>query len=131
VPTPRTRCAAVVAVVPLLLAGCGSLSADEVDDVATAFAGSEDGATRCDLLAAETLASLVEETSTTCDEAIAEVPLGSGEVESIEVWGEEAQARLSDDVLFLTHTTSGWRIAAAACTFRGEGRPYDCQLEAS
>jgi len=124
------RCAAV-AVVPLLLAGCGSLSSDEVRDVATLFAGSEDGATRCDLLAAETLASLVEESSTACDEAIAEVPLGSGAVESIEVWGEQAQARLGDDVLFLTRTASGWRIAAAACTSRGEGLPYDCGLEAS
>jgi hypothetical protein len=73
----------------------------------------------------------VEEESSTCEEAIGQVPLGAGKVTAVEVWGEEAQVRLTDDTLFLTRTTDGWRISAAACTPQGESLPYDCRLEAS
>lgn len=114
----------------VLLAGCGGLADDEVAQVAEDFAGS-DGAGRCELLASGALAALVEEESTACEDAIEEVPLGSGKVLTVAVWGEEAQARLSDDTLFLTRTPDGWRITAAACTPRGEDLSYQCQVEAS
>ena len=123
------RLAALGATV-LLLTGCGGLADDEVEKVAADFSGG-DGAARCDLLAPGALAALVEEESSSCEEAIDEVPLGSGEVLEVAVWGEEAQARLSDDTLFLTRTSDGWRIAAAACTPRGAEMPYDCQMETS
>jgi hypothetical protein len=51
---------------------------------------------RCELLAPNTRAALVEEASG-CEEAIQQIPLGSGEVASVEVWGEEAQVRLADE----------------------------------
>ena len=126
---PIPRLAALGAAV-LLLTGCGGLDDDEVAKVAADFAGGE-GAARCDLLAPGALAALVEEESSSCEEAIQELPLGSGEVLEVAVWGEEAQARLSDDTLFLTRTSDGWRVAAAACTPRGEEMPYECRLEAS
>jgi hypothetical protein len=111
----------------LLLTGCGSLGADEVQSVASAFAA-DDVPARCDLLAPSTLASLTQD-APTCEAAIQDLPLGSGHVVSVEVWGEEAQAKLADDTLFLTRTADGWRVMAAACTPQGAERPYDCQLE--
>ncbi len=129
----RTRCATTVAaaaVAVLLLSGCGSLDADAVESVAASFAGAaDDAAARCDLLAPSTLATLVQEESSPCEDAIGDLPVGTGGVTSVEVWGEEAQAKLADDTLFLTRTSSGWRVMAAACRSRGAGQPYDCQLE--
>ena len=43
----------------------------------------------------------------------------------MEVWGEEAQARLTDDTVFLTRTADGWRVTAAACRSQGADLPYD------
>jgi hypothetical protein len=123
------RLAALGAAV-LLLTGCGGLDVEEVEKVAADFAGGE-GAAQCELLAPGALAALVEEESSSCEEAIGQVPLGSGAVMEVAVWGEEAQAKLSDDTLFLTRTSDGWRIAAAACTPQSADQPYDCQLEAS
>ena len=47
----------------------------------------------------------------------------------MEVWGEEAQARLTDDTFFLTRTADGWRVTAAACRSRGADLPYTCRVE--
>jgi hypothetical protein len=112
----------------LLLSGCGGLSDDEVGRVAEDFAGG-DAAARCDLLAPGAFAALVEAESSSCEEAIEQLPVGSGAVTEVQVWGEEAQARLSDDTLFLTRTSSGWRVMAAACRPQGQDEPYDCQVE--
>jgi hypothetical protein len=128
-PPPNVLAATVLA---LVLSGCGSLSADEVERVATDFAasGSDPGA-RCGLLAPGARAALVAEESTSCEEAVVQVPVSTGEVTSVQVWGQEAQVRLADDTLFLTRTSDGWRISAAACEGGGEDRPYDCRLAAS
>ena len=40
-------------------------------------------------------------------------------------------AALTDDTLFLTHTSDGWKVMAAACRLEAEDQPYDCQLEGS
>jgi|SRR5215218_315713 len=130
-PLRRTCCAAVGATAALLLSGCGNLSAGDVERAANGFATAPDPAARCDLLSPNTLAALVEEESSACEEAIGSLPIGSGDVLSVEVWGEEAQAKLADDTLFLTRTSAGWRVMAAACTSQGANEPYDCQLEAS
>ena len=119
-----------LAVATLLLAGCGGLSDDEVGRVAADFAAG-DPAERCALLAPGTVAALTGEESSSCEEALEQLPLGSGEVTEVQVWGEEAQAKLSDDTLFLTRTSSGWRVMAAACSAQGSELPYDCQVEGS
>jgi hypothetical protein len=114
----------------LWVSGCGSLSTEDVEGVAGAFAGAEnDPAARCDLLAANTLEALVEHEGARCEDAIATMSIGSGDITSVEVWGEEAQAQLTDDTLFLTRTPEGWRVTAAACRAQGADRPYDCRLE--
>ena len=116
--------------VGLLLTGCGWLAEGDVTRVAEQFADG-DAAARCDLLAPGALAALVEEESTSCEEAIEQVGIGSGDVTEVGVWGEEAQAKLADDTLFLTHTPAGWRVFAAACVPQGQGRPYDCEVESA
>jgi hypothetical protein len=124
------RCSAALAGAAILLvSGCGSLGADEVEKVAVAFddpAG--DAGSRCDLLAPGTLAALEKDQSASCTDAIQELPLKGGQVTAVQVWGGEAQVRLSGDTLFLTETPAGWRVVAAGCTANGDA-PYDCQVE--
>lgn len=112
-----------------LTAGCGGLADEDVTRAAEEFAAGDE-AVRCALLAPSTLGALVEEESSSCEEAISELPLGSGEVVSVAVWGEEAQVKLNDDTLFLTHASGGWRIVAGACRSQGSDLPYECRLEA-
>ena len=125
------RCLALGAVTAtLLLTGCGGLAEGDVMRVAEEFAAG-DAAARCDLLAPGTVAALVEDESTSCEEAIEQVDIGSGDVTDVGVWGEEARAKLSDDTLFLTHTPAGWRVFAAACAPQRQDRPYDCEVESA
>ena len=114
----------------LLLTGCGGLAEGDVARVAEELAGG-DATARCELLAPGTLAALVKEESMSCEEAIEQVGIGSGDVTEVGVWGEEAQAKLADDTFFLTHTPAGWRVFAAACVPQGQGRPYDCEVESA
>jgi hypothetical protein len=128
----RSGGVAVIVGAALLVSGCGNLSADEVESVAATFAGAEDDpAARCQLLAPDVVEALVEAGGSSCEDAIQDLPVGSGDVTSVEVWGEEAQARLTDDTVFLTRTAKGWRITAAACRSQGADLPYACQLEGS
>ena len=130
----RTRgcTAALAGAMALAVSGCGSLSADEVERAAAAFAATDDDpAARCHLLAANVVEALVEDEGASCEDAIEAVPAGSGDVTSVAVWGEEAQARLTDDTLFLTRTADGWRVTAAACRPQGRDLPYTCSLEGS
>jgi hypothetical protein len=126
-----SRRAALVAAAGALLAltGCASIQRPEVAGVATAFEDpSGDPEARCDLLLEGTRAALEEQESAPCTEALDGLPLQGGAVRSVEVWGGGAQVRLAGDTLFLTETSSGWRVTAAACTARADA-PYDCQVE--
>ena len=127
----RALAAATAAAAALLLSGCGNLSSDEVTTTARAFAAPDaDPASRCGLLADKTRSALVESAGSPCEQAIADVPFGTGAVVSVDVWGTEAQVKLADDTLFLTQTADGWRVSAAACQAQGADEPYDCQVEA-
>jgi hypothetical protein len=125
----RKRAVLITASGALLLTGCSSIDQPEVERVAMTFEDqSADPEARCDLLAPATLAKLEQEQSAPCTEAIGELPLEGGEVRAVEIWGSDAQVRLSGDTVFLTETDSGWRVAAAACTPH-EDAPYDCEVE--
>ncbi len=116
--------------VALLGPGCSSAERPEVERVASQFEdSSEDPQARCDLLTPQALEQLEEQVETSCAEGIGDVPLEGGAVEQVEVWGGDAQVRLSGDTVFLTRTQAGWRVAAAVCAPRPEG-PYDCEVEA-
>ena len=126
----RPACRAVLlASAILLFSGCGSTQEAEVAEVATTFAdGSVDPEERCDLLTPATLAAFEESASASCSEAIEQVPTDGGAVQSVEVWGGDAQVRLTGDTLFLTETGVGWRVSAAACRKHVEA-PYDCEVD--
>jgi hypothetical protein len=130
--TVRSRRAllAVVLGASVALTGCSSMQRSEVEQVATAFEDSAaDPQTRCGLLAPATLIAFEQDESATCAEAMAQVPLGGGgEIEAVEIWGGDAQVRMSGDTLFLTETRAGWRVTAAACVPR-EQAPYECEVE--
>ena len=112
-----------------LLTGCSSTQRPVVEDVATTFEDPEtDPQARCDLLAPTALAALEQEAP--CTEAVQELSLEGGDVTAVEIWGGDAQVRLDGDTVFLTETSAGWRVVAAACRPRGDA-PYDCELEAS
>jgi hypothetical protein len=126
----RRRCVLLAAgAVALLLSGCSSAERPEVERVATTFENSSaDAQERCDLLAPSTLEQLEEQLEKPCAEGIGDVPLEGGDVQGVEVWGGDAQVKLSGDTVFLTQTATGWRVAAAVCTAQTEG-PYDCEVE--
>ncbi len=112
-----------------VLTGCASGHEPEVERVAVAFqdpAGEPEA--RCDLLAPATRASFERGESAPCSEAIQDLPLQGGSVESIEVWGGDAQVKLTGDTVFLTETSAGWRITSAVCSPRAEA-PYDCEVD--
>ena len=112
-----------------MLAGCASAQAPDVEQVATTFADpAGDPQERCDLLAPAVLAAFEQSEQAPCAEAIQDLPLQAGRVESTAIWGGDAQVKMSSDTLFLTETKAGWRVTAAACTPQGEA-PYDCEVE--
>jgi hypothetical protein len=107
-----------------MLAACAAAERPDVERVAADFA-SGDPTVRCALLAPATMAAVEREGP--CSATVAAAPPG-GQVLGAEVWGDAAQVRLSGDTLFLTRTSTGWKVAAAGCTPNGD-LPYTCRLE--
>jgi len=129
---PRRASRALVAVGALtwVLSGCSSTQQPEVQRVATAFEDSGgDAGSRCDLLAPKALAALEKSESQPCAQAIGQLPLQGGTVRAVQVWGGDAQVKLSGDTVFLTETHAGWKVTAAACTPNADA-PYDCEVQA-
>jgi hypothetical protein len=123
------RVLAILGVGAALLAGCASSHEPEVERVATTFEDpSADPQERCDLLIPASRAALEQSESAPCAEAIEDLPLEGGTVESVEIWGGDAQVKLTGDTVFLSETSAGWRITSAACTPRAEA-PYDCEVD--
>jgi hypothetical protein len=128
--TRRSAGALLLTGAVLLVAGCSGGQDATVEQVAATFSDPGTGPeARCALLVPSAAAALAEEGSAACAAAMGGVPAGTGPVESVEVWGGEAQVRLSGDTLFLTETPAGWRITAADCRASGYG-PYRCGVEA-
>ncbi|MEU8380669.1 hypothetical protein, partial [Streptosporangium sp. NPDC048865] len=80
----------------------------------------------CALLAPEAALSL-RTGDQSCETAIGALDLPGGRVLGTEVWGDEAQVRLSGDTVFLHRFPEGWRVRGAGCTSRGD-LPYDCEV---
>lgn len=126
----RVLLLATITVLLPAASACAALHQTEVEQVAAVFGRAEtDPAERCTLLAPATIAAVEHDESMTCAAALSQLELPGGTVESSEVWGDNAQVRLTDDTLFLTSTGEGWRVVAAGCRSRGDG-PYLCRLEA-
>lgn len=126
----RVRCGAALGLAGLLVTGCASTQQPEVQRVATAFEDSGgDADARCDLLTPKALAALEKSESQSCAQAIGQLPLQGGEVRAVQVWGGDAQVKLSGDTVFLTQTHAGWKVTAAACTPNADA-PYNCEVQA-
>ncbi len=128
------RAPMVLVAAAFLLAGCSSAHEPEVERVAGEFEDlTGDPGQRCDLLAPATRAALERRESAPCTDVIEDLPLSGGSVESIETWGGNAQVVLSGDTVFLSETSAGWRITAAACRQRADApyddAPYDCEVD--
>ena len=122
----------VVAVLALVLAGCGGASEESARDAADRFVsavGSQDAEGACDLLAPNTAELLESLRPEGCQQALPALNLPHDPVTEIKVWGDAAQARTAGDVLFLRELQDGWRVAAAGCKAKGDGQPYECELE--
>lgn len=117
---------AATALVAVAAGGCASAQRPEVERVAGEFAAAGP-AERCTLLAPAVVAVLDAQDG--CETGLAQVPAGSSDVVGTEVWGDDAQVRLTGDTLFLTRTSAGWRVVAAGCRPAEEG-PYACAVEA-
>jgi hypothetical protein len=125
----RAWSAAAAAVAAVVLAACASQERGQVEERAQAFAAAAaagDTATGCSLLAPATSRALEHDAQLPCGVALGGERLGGGRVQSVEVWGDAALVRLSDDTLFLTRMSGGWKVAAAGCTPNGDA-PYDCR----
>jgi hypothetical protein len=116
----RFRWPLAVALPVALASGCGSATDDLVRQAAsdfTAAVASGDSGRACELL--------TEHAREGVD--CSSLDLRGGAVQAVEVWGDGALVRTTDDVLFLRELSSGWRVSGAGCEARGE-RPYSCEV---
>ncbi|GAB1645581.1 hypothetical protein [Krasilnikovia sp. MM14-A1259] len=123
--------------VALMAGGCDSVDrrAQAATDVAVQMlraVADRDGAAACALLAPETAAGLAESPGPSCAEAVLGEDLPApGAGRGVDVYGQWAQVRLDGGTVFLAVFRGGWRVVAAGCSPRGDGRPYDCVLGGS
>jgi hypothetical protein len=116
----------------VLLAGCTPAAEPEARTAAEAFqaaVSSRDLSSACGLLSDSARDSLESAAGTPCAHALGRLDLAGGEVGQVNVWGDNAQAKVGPNALFLAEFTSGWKVTAAGCTFRSEDLPYDCNVE--
>lgn len=114
----------------LLVVGCASASKPDVQETAERFQTAvrqHQDATACSLLSDEARSSLESASARSCTQALGALRLSTENPTAIEVWGDNAQARLPDGALFLAEFSSGWRIIGAGCTPRPD-RPYSCAV---
>ena len=133
------RCAVAVATAVLVagLAGCsqggrgtptGPMHAVETFEAALKRG---DAATACNLLAPPTRKELEQSESEKCAEALPDqdIPTTTSEA-NVDVFGDEAIARVPGDVLFLTNVGGTWMVSAAGCKPQAD-QPYDCEVKGS
>lgn len=119
------------AAVVLVVSGCTSTPGqDAVTSAARSFASAlerGDGAAACRLLTIDADQSASGATDVPCETAISSVVEHGDSVHGVQVWGDAAQVRVGDDVLFLRRVSGAWRVSAAGCEPLPEGR-YDCMV---
>ncbi|MEQ7126535.1 hypothetical protein ABN034_18645 [Actinopolymorpha sp. B11F2] len=145
--TPVLRLAKALLVVAVLLVGavgCGAVHGREDAAIAATrefrlALARHDGAAACAVVAPETRRELEQLAHEACVRAVVaeEIPDGRGVVRRVDVYGDQAVVELAasggkpgaqGDTIFLAEFPSGWKVAAAGCTQRGE-RPYDCIIK--
>jgi len=88
-----------------------------------------DAATACGLLAPPTRKELEQSQSAHCAKALPDqnIPAATTGAD-VEVYGDEAIARVPGDVLFLTNVGGTWMVSAAGCKPQPD-EPYDCEVK--
>ncbi|GAA2143664.1 hypothetical protein GALLR39Z86_00670 [Glycomyces algeriensis] len=117
-----------------LLSGAAACSADQRESAASAAASafsdaiaSGDAAAACAALAPETVEAVAASEGESCEASLGAQELPSGAVGEVQVWGDRAQVRTDEDVLFLVELEDGWKVVAAGCEPQGD-RPYLCEV---
>jgi len=117
----------------LVLAGCSSTSQADVQSVVSRFYdayGGGDGSAACALLAPATREAVVSAAGKPCSAGLLdEEPPGTAQPATVSVYGDQAQARMNGDTVFVARFPDGWRVVAVGCT-RIAGKPYQCEVEA-
>jgi hypothetical protein len=90
-----------------------------------------DAGTACGLLAPPTRKELEQSQSEKCAKALPDqnIPAETSEAD-VEVFGDEAIARVAGDVVFLTNVGGTWMVYAAGCKPQ-PNQPYDCEVKGS
>jgi hypothetical protein len=126
------RPAATLAVLALLLGGCGVADdRDQAGDVTARFFAdlrSRDGAAACRLVSSG-LRQQIEKQGP-CDEEVISLKLTGRRAARVQVFVTEAKADVEGgDSVFLTRERAGWRLSALGCKPKTEDEPFDCQEE--
>jgi hypothetical protein len=129
-----TRQVALVAVVGLLLAGCGRGSDHAtVRSVAEGFyaaVAQHDGAAACARLSPDTRQALEQQDSEPCARAVVHLHLSGSRAHIVRVYTTDAAVELvHGDTVFLQDTNQGWRVDAAGCRPQNRGEPADCEVQ--
>ena len=108
------------------LTACSAADEDAPRSAAQAFVNGLSGppAGVCAMLAPRAVDALGP---SGCGPGTAVASLPREPVESVSVWGDEAQARTRADTLFLHDFSTGWRVTGAGCHPRNE-QVYDCSV---
>ena len=121
----------LAAALTLLITACAPADAPAAMDTGARFQEAvvrADAAAACALLTQQARGNLESASAQPCARALPALDLPAGSVQSVEVWGGNAQVRLDSGVLFLTRFRTGWQVTGAGCQPRPD-LPYDCSVQ--
>jgi len=115
-----------------MVGACTGPGAEDAAQAATAFEqlAMDTPDQACDLLAGHTREAVEKSAKKSCAEALPDLDLPSAStMQSVQVYGHDAQVRLADDVVFLARFPEGWKVTAAGCKPGSVvDEPYDCDV---
>ncbi len=121
-----------VAVAATAVAGCTGPGADEASRTAVSFEQLTSTAPgqACDLLSGHTRQALEKAAKKACADALPDEDLPSASsVQSVQVYGHDAEVLLAGDVVFLARFADGWKVTAAGCSPGSQpDEPFDCDV---
>jgi len=128
---PALAALALVLMGSLVLSACASSQQDDATRAADGFvaAVTDRQADRaCALLAPVTREELERSSGGPCAEVVLQEAAEPGRRLGVSTFGDMAQVRYAEDVLFLSRYSEGWRVVAAGCVAQGD-EPYSCGIE--
>ncbi|MFN2560685.1 MAG: hypothetical protein ABR571_05245 [Jatrophihabitans sp.] len=129
----RPRLMLVLALPAVALAATGCMSSPSRAEVSAAAASfvraieAADGPVACRLLTSDARRSASGATDTQCSDAILSITEQGEAVHGVQVWGDAAQVKIAQDVIFLRRISGSWQVSAAGCKRQSQG-PYQCTV---